>query len=1671
MKLIWRLFFPFLLLCLIVPISYSQPYDIIESGNDHLIIKFNLSNYYSLIDTTVDGVTYQKIRGEDHSFRNPGDPWIPELKVLAGIPFHCTPTIKILQKKQSVLKNKFIIPLPEEDPELVEQDFEKINPEVYSKNEFYPKSSINLGESYIVRYARILPIIVAPYQFNPVTRDVVFNSEVVVRIDFNVVDNLDFVNQTDAMTDEYLKSSVVNYSISKNFIGKKTLGNAPLEQNNYWYNPDKDYFKIYVKDKNVYRLTYEELIASGAQLGSNTSITKLEMFNDGTPVPIEVFDINNDLFFNQGDYLQFVGYPPTPSPYCKLNIYNQNNVYWFSYQSDSTGYNYKLRPAYTENFDRSYFNNLTTIHYEKDSLYERLGYAGNQNRDLWFWDKASSLNGAVSYRFVHYFPSFPGWSADSLYVRIRVAMQGMTRSSFCENDHNAYIIINNRTVGQAIWADQNNIIFDKRFHTSPDSIPIFPGNELKIEVRGDSCTVINDEIRINWVEFEYWRGNSAFGKYFNFVNHDSTNVNRYGIFNWPQDSDVRVYIPNKGKLIHLPIPATYQQFVDTMTVATEYFLAASDYYETVDSIIADIPSDFRNMSNGCDYIIITHNKFSDIANQLADFRQSNFPDESIPNPRICVVDVQEIYDEFSFGLLEPKSLQDFVKFAFENWTAPAPTYVVLLGDMSYDYRGLLESSRPNFIPSMPYYAQYYGQSASDNLIVAVSGEDPAPDLAIGRLSCETVEEADILLQKLINYPDDSGKPWKQNVLFLASGLDLQDELSFGFNDASLLLGNTYVKPEGFATSYVFRYPSKPEHEPYQGEGPKIREEINKGAALVNYYGHGGGYQWDLVFTNDDIYLLENEGRLPVILSVTCYTAHFDNQDVFGEQFNKVPGKGSIGFYGSSGLTYWTIGKAINREFFKDIFTNRNYIVGKAIMNSKNNVSSAGLYGQQLNLLTYLGDPVMKLALPQYPDFEISSDDITLNPENPLLGDSIQIKINIDNWGTVFPNDSVVVELYAELADTSYQIGQIKRPNFPEQDSVYFTWIPDRGGLYTLNAKVNETEIIMEEDHSDNSAIATFIIFNISEPNALTPVDGFVSTSNQIEFNFSDIGHYIPKALEYFIEIYSSANDTIPVYSSGKLIPERSLVKWVSPNLPEGIYFWKARIFDGNEYGNWSPAKSFSIMNEDKNGYYAHEKILKTYNTYNVNYSEQRKSLVLSTDTLPSRPSYKTILNSYPPSPQIPDSLTLTTLTTDGTYLYFANIRYYANILSDGKSNIYRVGTGNNGTVEGQFYGQFSNFRDTILTNIVCHSNGYLYVAIGDPYKIVRINIQTETIDTIVVPPGILRDNGRIASGPQYMSSDGQYIYNLAYVDSLNNAKYTVRVFDPSNNWSLVRSDVVLFGESFDQSFTGFFVHGDQIYTCDYFNNFMRRHNVVTGFFEEQWLIMQPRDFQSFYAWCNDWTNDEIYASSFRYLVPEIIPKFTKFRGFYVDASGSITTPAVGPVAWWNKLKYDFVNPSPSGEYTTTLLGQNYETKIWDTLKVNVPDSISLSFIDADSYPNLRLVFDLIDSTFQTSNPMELKSVHFDYHPLNDIYVEREDVIFYQDSLLQGYPITFDAKARNFGDIQTDSLNLSYYLNGLDSLLTNQNIVVPVDSFSNQVQYTIDTRHMIFENKVLIYGSI
>jgi hypothetical protein len=1214
--------------------TFAQRYSIVESTTDQLTVEFDFSGSYSIRDTLIDERKFQVIIGDENNFREPGDPWLPMININVGIPHDSKPTIDILNSDKKSYSNKFIMPFPENDPLYEKPDVDKIKMEIYSNNQFFPFEAVQLNSPFIFRYAKIFGVSISPFQFNPVTRELVFNRKIMVRIKYNASGSVNNAAITDAMTNGYLKSSVINFDKAKNWISKSiSNGNSPLIGNNYWYNPNKNYFKFYLKEKGVYRVTYSELISENVPLGSSTAFDKLELFSNGISIPLDIVDANDDSLFNDDDYIQFVGYPPASSPYSYFNIYSNSNVYWFSYENDSTGNTYTQKDSYPNSWVNSFATVPHTLHYEIDSLYERLGHASNDERDYWYWGTTSGINGSLTKLFTSVFPVPKNLSAEATSLNVSLNMHGMTTSANCTPDHKVKIYLTSQQIGVHTWDGANTTTFTTTVDLS--EVGIFNSNNFQAAAEGDVCPSdpnASDEVRINWYEIEYPRDLRADENNISFKSPAGTNgLTRFQVFNWQKDN-IRIYVPDHKQILINPLIANDQFnsvfFVDSLFERTEYFCASDDFFMQVDSIVQDQSSTLRDVSTGVDYLIITHSKFSGIASELANFRMNNFPDESVTNPRILITDVQQVYDEFSYGLLDPFALQSFVKYAFENWQQPAPSYVVLIGDMSYDYRKLIAGSRPNFIPSIPFHAAPYGQAASDNIIVSVAGDDLAPDIAIGRLSAETIEEANILVDKIINYPDDNSKKWKQNALLISSGLDLNDETTFGFNDANLFLDDTYLVPNGISSTKIFRFPdpNKPRHHPFQGEGAEIRQGFNDGAVVASYYGHGGGLQWDLVFTNDDIFQLENGGRLPFISSVTCYTAHFDNQDVFGEIFNKVEGKGSIGFYGSSGLTYWGIGKAMNQVLFNEIFEQKNYIVGKAILLSKNQFIPGGLFGQQMALLTYLGDPALRLAIPDKPDFEILSSDISIDPEVILVDSDAKIKVTLKNYGIVFPGDSVVVQIFVTSTDTSYSLDEIKVGSFGEIDSILVDWVPARKGLYELNVQINIVEVIPEMDYTDNQASISVAVFDLGEPSIVDPINGFVSADSTVNFLLVDNGLYISKDLRYLIQIDTSITFEYPLIESSYLTPQGGILQWDSPILPEGTYFWRTRIIIEGDSTVWNNPRALTVKyNSNEKGYYIKEKSLTSLQLSNVNYSDSLQSLILNTNPSPPRPTDNTFI--------------------------------------------------------------------------------------------------------------------------------------------------------------------------------------------------------------------------------------------------------------------------------------------------------------------------------------------------------------------------------------------------------------------------------------------------------------
>ena len=151
-------------------------------------------------------------------------------------------------------------------------------------------------------------------------------------------------------------------------------------------------------------------------------------------------------------------------------------------------------------------------------------------------------------------------------------------------------------------------------------------------------------------------------------------------------------------------------WTDTSTGTHTYIALTKNRFLKPLSITPDKPSNLHSLTNGADYIIITHADFQSAIQPLADFaRRKILP--STGKFRVKVVDVQDVYDEFSGGVFDAQAIHDFLAYAYANWQPPKPSYVLLVGDGNLNLRNYPLSHQPNFIPP---YMKLVDPSARDD---------------------------------------------------------------------------------------------------------------------------------------------------------------------------------------------------------------------------------------------------------------------------------------------------------------------------------------------------------------------------------------------------------------------------------------------------------------------------------------------------------------------------------------------------------------------------------------------------------------------------------------------------------------------------------------------------------------------------------------------------------------------------------------------------------------------------------------------------------------------------------------------------------------------------------------------------------------------------------------------
>ena len=162
----------------------------------------------------------------------------------------------------------------------------------------------------------------------------------------------------------------------------------------------------------------------------------------------------------------------------------------------------------------------------------------------------------------------------------------------------------------------------------------------------------------------------------------------------------------------------------------------------------------------------------------------------------------------------------------------------------------------------------------------------------------------------------------------------------------------------------------------------INQNMNKGALIFNYVGHGGetGLALERVVTIPQIESWANVNNMTIFISATCEFSRFDDPGRVsaGEITLTTPYGGAVGLLTTTRLIYFSVNTAMVRNLYSVLFTEVNgepLALGE-IMRQTKNLSSGS--GNNIRNFSLLGDPALKLgkARPQIMTDSINGVSVT-----------------------------------------------------------------------------------------------------------------------------------------------------------------------------------------------------------------------------------------------------------------------------------------------------------------------------------------------------------------------------------------------------------------------------------------------------------------------------------------------------------------------------------------------------------------------------------------------------------------------------------------------------------------------------------------------------------------------
>jgi len=360
---------------------------------------------------------------------------------------------------------------------------------------------------------------------------------------------------------------------------------------------------------------------------------------------------------------------------------------------------------------------------------------------------------------------------------------------------------------------------------------------------------------------------------------------------------------------------------------------------------------------GADYLIVTHPAFAAALEPLVNLRQSQ-------GLSTAVVDVEGIYDVWGDGRPDPEAIRAFIADVYAHWQ-PRPSYLLLVGDGSFDPRRYRPDSPPTFVP--PYLADvdpWAGETAADNRYVCVDGDDALPDLLLGRLPVQTVEETRTVVDKIVRYetePFPGG--WNADVLLAADDADAAGDFAISSDEhAAVYVGAPFAATRHYCAGFN-RYTSDCSAQETADLYDGLLSDWNRGAFLIQFTGHASWQQWaaERFFHLEDLHALRNTRRLPVVVEMTCFTGAFQRPEpTLDEALVMLADGGAAAVWGATGLGVSTGHADLAEGFFRNVFVQEADTVGGAALAGKLALAATGQHLDLVDTFVLLGDPALRL---------------------------------------------------------------------------------------------------------------------------------------------------------------------------------------------------------------------------------------------------------------------------------------------------------------------------------------------------------------------------------------------------------------------------------------------------------------------------------------------------------------------------------------------------------------------------------------------------------------------------------------------------------------------------------------------------------------------------------------